>query len=159
GQMWSLGGYLDALAGYTHIVMDHRGRGESEAPADLSGHHMDRYVADVTAVLDDAGYDRAAFVGYSFGARVGVATAGTAPERLAGLAALDSFPEPRPSPGALRAGAREVLTRGTQAVIEEFVTAEREPVPEWLVAHLCTTDPLAFARAFEAEATEPDLWS
>jgi pimeloyl-ACP methyl ester carboxylesterase len=159
GQMWELGGYLEGLPGYTHVLMDHRGRGRSEAPTDVAGHHMSRYVVDVLAVMDDAGADQAAFVGYSFGARVGFAVAVSAPRRLTGLVALDSFPDPAVSPEALRAEAHEVLTRGTRDVIEEFVAAEREPVPAWLVEHLCTTDSAAFAGGIEAEATELDLWA
>ena len=159
GEMWELGGYLDRLPGYTHLLMDHRGRGRSEAPMDMAGHHMSRYIADALAVLDDAGADKAAFVGYSFGARVGFALGLTAPRRLTGLVALDSFPDPADSPDALRAEAHEVLARGTLAVIQEFVAAEREPVPAWLVEHLCTTDSLAFAGGIEAQATEPDLWA
>jgi pimeloyl-ACP methyl ester carboxylesterase len=157
--MWELGGYLDGLPGYTHLLMDHRGRGLSEAPMDVRGHHMSCYVADALAVLDDAGADRAAFVGYSFGARVGFAVALSAPRRLTGLVALDSLPDAADSPEALRAQAHEVLTRGTRDVIEEFVAAEREPVPAWLVEHLCTTDYVAFAGGIEAQATEPDLWA
>jgi pimeloyl-ACP methyl ester carboxylesterase len=159
GAMWELGGYLDRLAGYTHLLMDHRGRGRSDAPVDMAGHHMSRYVADALAVLDDAGAEEAAFVGYSFGARVGFAVGLTAPQRLTGLVALDSFPDPAESADELRAEAHEVIARGTRDVIEEFIAAEREPVPAWLVEHLCSTDSLAFAGAIEAQATEPDLWA
>src|SRR4051794_4126575 len=159
GEMWELGGYLDRLPGYTHLLMDHRGRGRSDAPTELAGHHMSRYVADALAVLDDAGVDNAVFVGYSFGARVGFAVGLSAPSRLSGLVAIDSFPDPADSPDALRAEALEVLARGTREVIEELVAAEREPVPAWLVEHLCSTDPLAFAGGLEAEATEPNLWA
>jgi pimeloyl-ACP methyl ester carboxylesterase len=120
---------------------------------------MSQYVADVLAVLDDAGADRAAFVGYSFGARVGFALGLCAPRRLTGLVALDSFPDPADSADAVRADAHEVLARGTREVIEEIVAAEREPVPAWLVEHLCITDTMAFAGGLEAEATEPDLWA
>lgn len=159
GRMWELGGYLAGVPGFTHVVIDHRGRGRSEAPADMSGHHMSRYVADVLAVLDDAGFDRAAFVGYSFGARVGFATAVSSPGRLTGLVALDSFPDPEEPPEAIQADAREVLARGTREVIEEYAAGERQPPPDWLVEHLCTTDALAFAGAIQAEATESDLWA
>lgn len=159
GGMWELAGYLDSLPGYTHLLMDHRGRGRSDAPMDRVGHHMSRYVADALAVLDDVGAESAGFVGYSFGAHVGFALGQSAPGRLAGLVALDSFPDPGDSPDALRADAHEVLARGTREVIEEFVAAEREPVPAWLVTHLCSTDSVAFAGAIEAEATEPDLWA
>ena len=102
----------------------------SDAPVDMSGHHMACYVADVVAVLDDAGFDRAAFVGYSLGARVGFATAVSSPGRLTGLVALDSFPDPGESPDAIRADAQEVLDRGATDVIEEFTAAEREPPPD-----------------------------
>jgi pimeloyl-ACP methyl ester carboxylesterase len=159
GEMWEFGGYLEGLSGYTHLLMDHRGRGRSDAPTDVAGHHMSRYVADALAVLDDAGADRAAFVGYSLGARVGFALGLSAPRRLTGLVALDSFSDPADSPDALRADAHEVLARGTHEVIEEIVAGEREPVPAWLVEHLCTTDTMAFAGGMEAEATEPDLWA
>ena len=157
--MWELGGYLDRLPGYTHLLMDHRGRGRSDAPMDMAGHHMSRYVADALAVLDDAGAAKAAFVGYSFGARVGFAVGLSAPGRLTGLVALDSFPDPADSPEALRAEAHEVLAKGMRDVIQESVAAEREPVPAWLVEHLCATDSLAFAGGIEAQATEPDLWA
>jgi len=159
GRMWDLAGYLDGLPGYTHLVMDHRGRGRSGSPGDLSGHRMSAYVADASAVLDHAGVDHAVFVGYSFGASVGFAAALSAPDRWDGLVALDSVPDPEATEADLRAEARTVLTRGTPAVIDEFVAAEREPVPDWLVEQLRGTDTLAFAGAFEAEITAPDLWA
>ena len=159
GRMWELAGYLDALPEHTHVLMDHRGRGGSDAPTDMAGHHMSRYVADALAVLDDVGADRATFVGYSFGARVGFALALSDPGRLSGLVALDSFPDPTTAPDVLRSQAREVLSRGTRNVIEEYVATEREPVPAWLVEHLCSTDSAAFAGGIEAEATEPDTWA
>lgn len=159
GRMWELGGYLAGVPGFTHIVLDHRGRGRSEASVDMSAHHMDRYVADGVAVLDDAGVDQAAFVGYSFGARVGFATAASWPGRLGGLVALDSFPDPEVSADAIRADAQEVLARGTRDVIQEFTAAEREPPPDWLIEHLSATDSQSFAGAIQAEATGPDLWA
>ena len=67
---------------------------------------------------------------------------------------------PPVTPGeAVRADAHEVLTRGTREVVEEIVAAEREPVPAWLVEHLCITDTMAFVGGLEAEATEPELWA
>jgi pimeloyl-ACP methyl ester carboxylesterase len=159
GRMWELGGYLAGVPGFTHIVVDHRGHGRSDAPTAMSGHHMARYVADVVAVLDDAGVDGAAFVGYSFGARVGFATAVSAPGRLNGLVALDSYPDREESADAARDAAQEVLARGTRDIIEELAAAEREPPPDWLVEHLCLTDSRAFAGAIQAEVTGPDVWA
>src|SRR5215471_12218090 len=68
GRMWELAGYTGTLTGYRTLLMDHRGHGRSDCPAGLAAHRMSEYVADVIAVLDDAGVDRAALVGYSFGA-------------------------------------------------------------------------------------------
>jgi pimeloyl-ACP methyl ester carboxylesterase len=158
GTMWERAGYVEALPAYRHLLLDHRGRGASGAPEDLTGHSMAAYVGDVLAVLDDAGADRAAFVGYSFGARVGFATGLAAPDRLRALVALDSVPDPTSTPDEVRAAEADVLERGTRAVIEEFASGELEPTPPWLVGHLGATDTLAFAGAIEAERTEPDLW-
>ncbi len=159
GRMWELAGYVDALPGHRHLLMDHRGHGRSESPADLAGHQLSRYVADVLAVLDDAGTERTAFVGYSFGARVGYAVARSAPERFTSLVALDMVPDPAIGPDELRADAREVLARGTREIIEEMAAEEAEPPPPWLVDHLCTTDTRQFAGCIEAEATEDDPWA
>lgn len=76
---------------------------------------MSNYVDDALAVLDDAGVDRAAFVGYSFGALVGFAVALTAPRRLTGLVALDSLPDPADSPELLR-------TQGVRCSLEALGT-------------------------------------
>jgi pimeloyl-ACP methyl ester carboxylesterase len=157
--MWERAGYVDALPGYRHVLLDHRGRGSSSAPADLAGHTMSAYVHDVLAVLDDADIERAGFVGYSFGARVGYAAGLTAPDRMLALVALDSVPDPTQSPDAVRSSVEDVLRRGTRAVIEEFAADELEPAPPWLVEHLIATDALAFAGGIAAEATEPDLWA
>jgi pimeloyl-ACP methyl ester carboxylesterase len=40
GRMWELGGYLAGVPGFTHVVLDHRGRGLSEASVEMSAHHM-----------------------------------------------------------------------------------------------------------------------
>jgi len=159
GRMWELAGYLAALPGFTHVLMDHRGHGGSESPPDLEGHRMERYVADVVAVLDGLGLDRAAFVGYSLGGRVALALAATFPSRLTAVVALDAVPDPAESSDELRADAREVTTRGTVDMVTDFASEEQEPCPDWLLDHLCDTDPLAFAGGFEAQATEPDPWA
>ncbi len=159
GTMWEAGGYLRALPGYTHVLLDHRGRGSSEGPADLDGHRMADYVADALAVLDDAGITRAAFVGYSFGAHVGFALAQEAPERVAGLVALDSYPDRHPEPGSMDDGIQRILDHGTRALIEEYADTELEPTPAWLLDHLSATSSLAFAGALQAMDTAPDLWA
>jgi pimeloyl-ACP methyl ester carboxylesterase len=156
--MWQRAGYLASLPGYRHVLFDHRGHGRSAAPAGTDGHHMDRYVEDVVAVLDDARISQAVMVGYSLGARIGYAVAAAHPARLAGLVALDSVPGPDEDPASYRDAAREVLAKGTSALIREMAAAEDEPPPAWLVEHLCATDTEVFAGTYEAFATEPPFW-
>jgi pimeloyl-ACP methyl ester carboxylesterase len=159
GRMWELAGYIDGVPGYAHVLMDHRGHGESESPPDLAGHHMERYVDDVVAVLDDVGAEKAAFVGYSLGARVGYAVAMAHPDRLRGLVALDSLPEPEEDHEELSRNANDVLDRGVRALMAEMAAEEGEPPPDWLMEHLCETSDLGLAGAWEAFATTPDFWA
>ena len=156
--MWHRAGYITGLPGYRHILFDHRGHGRSQAPPSMTGHHMSRYVDDVVAVLDDAGIGRAVLVGYSLGARIGYAVAAAHPGRLAGLVGLDSVPDLAERPADLRDSAGAVMAQGTRAIIEQMAATESEPPPAWLLDHLCATEPVAFAGAYEAVATAPPFW-
>jgi 3-oxoadipate enol-lactonase len=80
---------LRALAGRHEVVaLDLRGFGESD-PFDgtLS---METAAADVAAVMDRAGFDRAVVCGVSMGGYVALALARASPERLAGLVLADT---------------------------------------------------------------------
>ncbi len=156
--MWETAGYVAALPGYRHILLDHRGHGRSGVPPAMAGHHMSCYVDDVIAVLDHAGIGRTVLIGYSLGARVGYAAGATYPDRLAGLVGLDSVPDPKADPAEWRKGADKVMAEGTRAVIQEMADAESEPPPSWLLEHLCATDQTAFAGSYEAFATAPPFW-
>lgn len=69
--IWRGLGYLDPLSAEHPVLrMDLRGHGRSGAPHDPSAYTQEVLVADLLAVLDDAGIERAALVGYSLGARV-----------------------------------------------------------------------------------------
>jgi pimeloyl-ACP methyl ester carboxylesterase len=95
--------------------------------------------------------------GYIAGLR-GYAVAAAHPERLAGLVGLDSVPDPAEQSADLRNSAGEVMAQGTRAIIEQMVATESEQSPAWLLDHLCTTEPAAFAGAYEAFATAPPFW-
>ncbi|ALJ18702.1 alpha/beta fold hydrolase [Microbacterium sp. No. 7] len=58
-------------AGYRVIGMDQRGHGRSDKPHDARAYGIRPLVADVEAVLDTYLVDRAFYLGYSLGARVG----------------------------------------------------------------------------------------
>jgi pimeloyl-ACP methyl ester carboxylesterase len=66
------------------IVLDHRGHGLSDKPAD--GYAIDQMAADLLAVLDDAGVQRAVLVGVSAGGMIALQAALDAPDRV--IAAL-----------------------------------------------------------------------
>ena len=92
------------------------------------------------------------------GGRIGYAVAAAHPGRLAGLVALDSVPSPDVDPVEYRNAARDVLAKGTGALIREMAGAEAEQPPAWLVEHLSETDTEVFAATYEAFATEPPFW-
>jgi pimeloyl-ACP methyl ester carboxylesterase len=102
---WRHAGYVDALAGqFTLVLVDGRGRGRSGKPHDPTLYTTDHLAADVLAVLDDLGVDRAGFWGQSLGGRVGLVLAIRHPGRLRALIAgatraqAITLPRPRSRP-------------------------------------------------------------
>ena len=77
-----------ADAGFQVIVPDMRGYGASDKPAEVDAYNILYLVADVGAVLDHAGVERAHVVGHDWGAAVAWALAAVAPERVDHLVAL-----------------------------------------------------------------------
>jgi len=62
------------------ILVDHRGHGQSDKPAD--GYAIGEMAADVLAIMDDAGVDKAVIVGNSIGGMVAMQTSLDAPGRV-----------------------------------------------------------------------------
>jgi len=79
---------LDFSRKYRCIVSDHRGHGLSDKPAE--GYAIGEMAADVVAILDDAGVERAVLVGNSIGAMIAMQTSLDAPERVIGNLILSS---------------------------------------------------------------------
>jgi pimeloyl-ACP methyl ester carboxylesterase len=79
-------GVVEALAG-THrlILIDHRGHGGSDKPHGVAAYATPIRVADVIAVLDELGVDRAHFIGASWGARLLFGVGEHAPARVLSL--------------------------------------------------------------------------
>jgi pimeloyl-ACP methyl ester carboxylesterase len=69
------------------LAPDLRGRGLSAALPGPYG--FDAHVADLLAVLDDAGVDKATLVGHSLGAYLATAIASAHPERVSGVVLID----------------------------------------------------------------------
>jgi pimeloyl-ACP methyl ester carboxylesterase len=138
-RMWRTAGYVDGLADYRVVLVDHRGRGRtppagSYTPADLAG--------DVLEVADSLGLERFAFWGYSLGARVGYEIAGTEPRRVAALVASGGV-DAQDEPDDWVETAEFVRANGLRALLGE------DPGPDWLLEHLCGTDDEVFARTCE----------
>ena len=79
---WYQCGYVEALRDrYRLILIDARGHGKSDKPHEPAAYQTERRVADVLAVLDDVGIERAHVFGSSTGGLIGFALARPAPDR------------------------------------------------------------------------------
>jgi len=86
-----------ADAGYRVIAPDQRGYGRSSRPDGIDNYHIVHLTDDLLGLVDDAGADRAAFVGHDWGAIVVWQMSVLHPGRVAGVAAL-SVPYQRRGP-------------------------------------------------------------
>jgi N-formylmaleamate deformylase len=122
------------------IVLDIRGRGLSDKPAD--GFTLTDYARDVAAVISALGLDRPALVGHSMGARIAAATAVEHPG-VAGPLVLADPPLTRPGgeeyPMPLEAFMDQLASARSGAGVEElrryFPTLSEEHLAvraEWL---------------------------
>ena len=159
GRMWDLAGYVTALAGYRLLLLDHRGHGRSDCPAEVAAHRLGEYVADVIAVLDHAGADRAALVGYSAGAEVAYAVAARHPGRVAAVAGIGAVGAPAEDAGDVAAWCAAIRAEGMRAAMERMAAQEPQPPPDWLIDNLAGTDAEMFALLIEAWAGEPGSWA
>lgn len=75
-------------AGFRAIAPDLRGFGQSDRPEGVEDYRVTRSVADLVAVLDALGLERAHVVGHDWGAAVAWALASFVPERVDRLVAL-----------------------------------------------------------------------
>jgi pimeloyl-ACP methyl ester carboxylesterase len=75
-------------AGFRVVAPDLRGFGESERPEEVDAYRMTHSVADVVAVLDALGLERAHVVGHDWGAGLAWVTAALVPDRVDRLAVL-----------------------------------------------------------------------
>jgi pimeloyl-ACP methyl ester carboxylesterase len=88
GRLWRHQVPALSQAGFKVIVPDLRGYGRSDKPEEVEAYRMHHLVADVLAVLDDAGISQAHVVGHDWGAAVAWAVAVGASERVDHLVAL-----------------------------------------------------------------------
>jgi uncharacterized protein (TIGR02246 family) len=116
---------------YRIVATDHRGWGDSEAPAD--GYRIADLAADAERVIAALGLKRYVLVGHSMGGKVAQLIASRQPDGLEGLVLVAPSP---PSPTVLPDEQRATLTGAYQS---------RESV-EFVIDHVLTAKPLSAAR-------------
>jgi pimeloyl-ACP methyl ester carboxylesterase len=118
-------------AGYRVTTYDARGHGESSPAASPDEYEYRDLVADLDAVLDHLGADRAALGGASMGAHTTMAFALAFPERVAALVQITPAYDGRPRSGSAEIAYWERLADGLeQGGIEGFVEALDSGVDE-----------------------------
>jgi pimeloyl-ACP methyl ester carboxylesterase len=136
---WYEFGYVDALrARYRLILVDARGHGQSDKPHDAASYALASRVADVVAVIDAVGVERAHFWGYSMGAFIGFGMAKYARHRVNALVIGGQHPFAR-NQEALRQMMHEGISRGGDAFVAIFEKAEG-PISDAYAARLRTGD-------------------
>jgi pimeloyl-ACP methyl ester carboxylesterase len=79
-----------AAAGFRVIAPDMRGMGQTEAPEDPREYDVDHITADLVALLDHLGEERAIFIGLDFGAFANYDLALRHPERVMAVIGLEN---------------------------------------------------------------------
>jgi pimeloyl-ACP methyl ester carboxylesterase len=82
-------------AGYHVLAPDQRGYGGSSRPEAVDAYDIAALTADLVGLLDDAGAQRAVWVGHDLGGMVVWAAAHLHPDRVAGVVGLNFPPVPR----------------------------------------------------------------
>jgi pimeloyl-ACP methyl ester carboxylesterase len=168
-----LGGFLDpielvraapiarALQAYSDefrlIYVDHRGHGRSATPPEAAAYAMPLRVADVVAVLDALGIERAGFLGISWGGRLCFGIGEHAPERVRSIVTIGQHPYPIDPNGPLARVVGEAMDasteRGMVALVEAF-EAIAGRYPEDVRATYLTSDAAAMRAAWRAVMSE-----
>ncbi|MGI8983529.1 MAG: alpha/beta fold hydrolase [Acidimicrobiales bacterium] len=123
--------------GHPVVTVDLRGHGRSEKPD--TGYDFETMGADLLAVLDEAGFERAVVVGQSTGGNIVVDLAARAPGRVSGVAGIDGgalelsrrWPEWERCKTAL---APPALAGTPAATVEGWIRGGHPTWSEWAVA-------------------------
>lgn len=146
------------------IYIDHRGHGRSDKPHEAEAYAMPRRVADVVAVLDDLGIERADFVGISWGGRLCFGLGEHAAERVRSLVTVGQHPYAIDPDGPLARVVGEALAasrkRGIGTLVETFeAIAGRYPDDVRSVYLACDAEAMraAWNAAMDEGAVAADL--
>jgi pimeloyl-ACP methyl ester carboxylesterase len=150
---------------YHLIFADHRGQGRSEKPHDVRSYALTTRVADIVGILDVLGIERAHYLGFSWGARLGFAMGEHAPGRVLSLVLCGNQPYEWPMESPMLRAVREAVAagrqRGMDALVETWEASIGERFPDPARTWMLDNDPLAleaeFRSAFLEGSISPDL--
>lgn len=165
------GGFMDPIAA-THVlplvkdlagtgrlvVVDHRGHGRSDRPLRSVDYVPQLRVADIVAVLDHLGIDRAHYVGFSWGARLGFTLAEHAPDQFASMVLIANQPyawdTSWPMVQSFLANLAMIETEGMQALLRWNEQLLGHPMAEPERSWLLDNDPRSLSAAWHASLDE-----
>lgn len=119
--------------GFRVIAPDPPGHGRSPVPA-ADEFRPSRLAAIAAALLSELGVERAAFLGFSWGARVGCWFAGRFPDRVTALALVEGGHHGSLPPTGLEAAIDEARAEREDETFdswEAYLTYERESLRRW----------------------------
>ncbi len=151
GFWWELGFVEPCLAqGRQVVLVDLRGHGDSDKPADPLAYGLVNFSRDVVAVLDDVGINRADLLGYGLGARVALGIAAYVPQRARAVAAGDVHPFAERTQLC-----RDVLAKGLEAWVKTMEAKAGGGLSAATRSRLLANDAAAMAAAVECD--RPDM--
>lgn len=145
---WVRAGYPDALRNELQLILiDARGCGASGKPHDPEAYSREAKTADVAAVLDDQGIERAHYWGYSMGASNGWAMGVLRPERLLSLVlgAYPALPTPTSERNRVKWESRAKLMQRGMDLYIAAMEMDRGPMPDANKAQLMANDGQAYS--------------
>jgi pimeloyl-ACP methyl ester carboxylesterase len=150
---------VQALQGdFRLIFADHRGQGRSEKPHDVRSYDLTTRVADATAILDTLRIERAHFLGFSWGARLGFAIGEHAPQRVLSLVLCGNQPYEWPMDGPMLRAVSDAVAagreRGMLALVETWESAIGDRFPEPARTWMLQNDPVALDAEFRSAFLE-----
>lgn len=127
-------------SGHRVIAPDARGHGRSQPPPDPEAYGYDALAADVLALMDDRGLDRAVIAGASMGGHTALRLALEHPGRVAGLVVITPAYDEEDHASAASLARWDALSEGLRnGGVDGFVAAYGEPaVPEATRATILT---------------------
>lgn len=142
---------LIAHSGRRVLAVDVRGRGRSDRAPDPMTYTPDVYAKDVVALMEQAGIEKAIFLGTSMGGLITLALTALKPKAIAAAILNDVGPEV-----AAEGLARIAAYTGQPVVIESWddATAYARRINEAAFPHYSDADWAAFARRIFREGTE-----